>query len=41
MDAVVANNAEKGWEINLGAGLGNYKINIPSTGYPEVLNKRE
>ena len=39
MNADVTINAEKGWEIALGADLGNYKIHIPATGYPIVLDR--
>jgi hypothetical protein len=39
MDADAIINAEKGWEITLGADLGNRKIRIPATGYPKVLDR--
>ena len=39
MDADAIINAEKGWEIALGADLGYRKIHIPATGYPNVLNR--
>lgn len=39
LDADVTLNEEKGWEITLGADLGYYKIRIPPTEYPEVLDR--
>jgi hypothetical protein len=39
MDAEVTINAGKGWEIILGADLGNRKITIPAKGYPQVLGR--
>jgi hypothetical protein len=39
MDADATINEENGWEITLGANLGNRKIHIPATGYPKVLDR--
>jgi hypothetical protein len=39
MDADVTISEDRGWEITLGADLGNRKIRIPAIRYPEVLER--